>query len=379
MVADEHRRYLEDVEGRCLHCRSCRCFHATSVVGSLCFGEVATLLLKGELDGLSDSLFGCNQCGLCLKRCPRAFDAKEFMFHARAVLEEADGAKCRIYDGVRPDNPNNAFVTVRKEQGVVYDDALAAGATCPHLFVPGCHMASTFPELTKQAAAYLIRHDIADGMTACCCGNPLYAAGFYREYREYLERIDGRYRACGVREILTPCPSCYDFNLRAQQEGYLAGVKITCLSDALVERGIKVNRDDFPKEYVVSIHDSCPDRKRGVFAESIRALYADFDIQELAHVRVNGLCCGCGGLVPPYSAEIADSGKRLKQRDVEQAGGDCLITTCFNCKKGLTPLMPTHQYLEDLLRSESSATSCAANARRERNEAADRRFMGKEM
>lgn len=186
-------------------------------------------------------------------------------------------------------------------------------------------------------------------MTAICCGNPLYAAGLYQEFTSYIEKMDALYRAHHVQEIITPCPSCYDFNIRVQGMGYLEGIEVKCLSKELVDHGIRINRAAFPADYTVSIHDSCPDRKNGIFADSLRELYADFTIKELPHNRENGLYCGCGGLVPPYSAAVSQEGKDLKRKDFEQAQSDCMITTCFNCYKGLKPVLPVHQYLEDLM------------------------------
>lgn len=352
-MENRHREYLKYIEDHCLRCHSCGCFHAASVIGSVCFGELATLLLNHENEELPDSIFGCNQCGLCLKKCPRKFDAKEFMFHARAFLEEQNQEYCRCYDGVRVDKKDNIFAKQKAENPVLKSDALTKEADCERLFVPGCHMSASFPELTNQVEEYLVQEDIADGMTAICCGNPLYAAGLYEEFKQYVEKMDELYREHHVRKITTPCPSCYDFNKRIQEMGYLEGIEIRCLSQDLADHHIKINRDAFPEDYKVSIHDSCPDRKRGIFSESIRKLYEDFEIRELPHIKENTLCCGCGGLVPPYSQTIAAEGKELKRRDFEQAESDCVITSCFNCYKGLKSILPARQYLEDLMEGKS--------------------------
>lgn len=349
---NRHKEYLEYIESTCLRCHSCRCYHSTSLVGKLCYGELATLLLHNKTEELEKSIFGCHQCGMCLKKCPRKFNAKEFMFHARAWMEARNGELCGVYSKVRVDKADNMFAEQKKQNGISYEDALLAKGECPRLFVPGCHMSSGFPELTGQVTEYLKEKGIADGMTAVCCGNPLYASGLYQEFENYVVKMDQLYREHGVKVITTPCPSCYDFNLRIQQMGYLEGVEVHCLSQDLVEKGIRIRRDAFPENYTVSVHDSCPDRKNGIFAESIRRLYEDFEIIELSHIRENSLCCGCGGLVPLYSSEISGEGKELKKKDCEEAGSECVITTCFNCYKGLRQILPIHQYLADLMEGE---------------------------
>lgn len=349
---NKHKEYLQYIESNCLRCHSCRCYHATSLIGNVCYGELATLLLHNEIDEFPGSIFGCHQCGMCLKKCPRNFNAKEFMFHARAYLEEKNEEFCKCYSGVRVDKEDNVFAKLKKESNITFEDTLLMDGECPRLFVPGCHMSASFPELTKKVAAYLKEKDIIDGMTSICCGNPLYASGMYKEFEEYVTKIDQSYKAHHVKMVTTPCPSCYDFYLRIQQMGYLEGIEIHCLSKDLVEKDIRIKRSVFPKEYTISIHDSCPDRKKGVFADSIRMLYEEFEIKEMPHIRENSLCCGCGGLVPLYSGDISGEGKELKLKDYQKADSECVVTTCFNCYKGLRSILPVHQYLEDLMEGE---------------------------
>lgn len=360
---NEHIRYLKHIEENCLRCHSCSCYHSTSMIGSYCYGELATLLLhENQTDFQKDilallskkscdfekSIFGCHQCNLCLKNCPKKFNAKEFMFHARAYLESKNNQLCKTYDNIRVDQKENIFAKLKKEKNIHFDEALKKDG-CKRLFLPGCHMTTSFPDLTKKVTDFLIKENIIDGMSSICCGNPLYASGLYQAFYDYVEKIDKLYQDCGVISITTPCPSCYDFNLRIQKMGYLKNIEVRCLSKELVDHNIKINRNDFNKTYKIAIHDSCPDRRNGIFASSIRKLYEDFDIQELEHHHSNSLCCGCGGLVPFYSSEIADAGKQLKLVEFNNTHTDCLITTCFNCYKGLNQLLPIHQYLEDLL------------------------------
>lgn len=344
----EHIEYLQYVEDKCLRCHSCRCYHSTSMIGSFCYGELATLLLQGKLEEFEKSICGCHQCGMCLKKCPRNFDAKEFMHHARALLENQNHDLCKIYQNIRVDQRENLFSKLKEENNIVYNDALQNGI-CKRLFIPGCHMSSSFPTLTNEVTQFLIDNDIVDGMSSFCCGNPLYASGLYKEFQTYISDLEVLYKKHGVQMITTPCPSCFDFYRRVQAMGYLEGIDIHCLSQDLVDHHIIINRAAFPEEYTVSIHDSCPDRKLGIFADSLRKLYQDFEIKELKHNHENSLCCGCGGLAPLYSQDVSAEGKQLKIDEVKEAHSDCLITTCFNCYKGLKPLTSIHQYLEDLM------------------------------
>lgn len=350
---NEHIKYLKYVEEQCLRCHSCRCYHSTSKIGLFCYGELATLLLNDKINEFPKSVFGCHECGLCLKKCPRHFNAKEFMFHARAYLESKDENYCHCYNNLHIDQDDNVFTRLKLTNHIQHDDAFCKKEDCQRLLIPGCHAAYSFPDLTKRLTNYLIQEDIIDGMGEKCCGNPLYASGLYKEFYAYVKKMEVLYKEKNVLKIITPCPSCFDFYQKIQKMGYLQNIEITSLSEELVKNNIKINRQFFPEDYTISIHDSCPDRHNGIFSSSIRELYKDFEIIELDHIKENTLCCGCGGLVPPYSQEIMKEGNELKKQEFEKVGSSCLITTCFNCYKGLKSNLKIHHYLEDLMGDKS--------------------------
>lgn len=347
---NEHIQYLTMVKDTCYHCHQCHCYHSTSLIGKYCYGEIAEKLLDGTTNALNDSIFGCHECGLCLNKCPRKFNAKEFMFHARYIIESQNKELCNCYSSVRVDQGNDVFSEIKKENNIVYDGALMKDEDCEILFVPGCHLSSSFPFLTNDLVTFLKKKNIINGMTSICCGNPLYASGQYKAFQTYANKMKDLYEKHHVKTIITPCPSCYDFNQRLKNMGYLQNIDILCLSEVLVNYNLYIDRNKFPEDYTVSIHDSCPDRKNGIFSNSIRELYKDFEIKELPHIKENTLCCGCGGLVPMYSKNISTEGKDIKINDYKQVNTNSMITTCFNCYKGLKEQIPIQHYLFDLLR-----------------------------
>lgn len=347
---NEYIEYLNHIKDSCYRCHQCHCYHSTSLIGKYCYGEIAQKILEDDTNDLLDSIFGCQECGLCLKKCPKHFNAKEFIFHARAYLESKNGELCHCYSSVRVDLGNDIFSKIKKDNNIVYDDALLQDKDCKVLFIPGCHLSSSFPFLTNELIQFLKDKNLMTGMTSICCGNPLYASGQYKAFLNYVNTINELYTQHHVKQIVTPCPSCYDFYFRLIKMGYLKGIEILCLSDVLVKNHIYIDRKKFPNDYVVSIHDSCPDRTNGIFSNSIRELYKDFTIKELSHTKENTLCCGCGGLVPMYSKNISTEGKNIKVNEFKQVNSDSMITTCFNCYKGLKDTIPIQHYLFDLLK-----------------------------
>lgn len=232
---------------------------------------------------------------------------------------------------------------------IKYDDALKKNNDCSRLFLPSCHLTSKFPKLTYNTVQYLKDIDLIDGMTEYCCGQPLYAAGLYREFIEYEEKLNQKLIEHQVQTIITPCPNCFYFCQRLQKMGYMKNINIQCLSEELVNRGIKIDRQKYPQIQTISIHDSCPDRHHGYFSKSLRDLLNDFQIIELPHNKENTICCGCGGLVLAYKSEFAQAGIDNKVKDYMEVKTDAVITTCFNCFDSLHNHLPIHHYLELLI------------------------------
>ena len=95
----------------------------------------------------------------------------------------------------------------------------------------------------------------------------------------------------------------------------------------------------------VSIHDSCPDRRAGVFAESVRALFAGFELREMRHNRRQSRCCGLGRLLPLRNRRASQDMAEQRLEEFQQSGADFLVTYCLNCSQPLQTA-GTYHYLE---------------------------------
>lgn len=352
----DHAAYLASVRDTCRQCGACRCVHRSSLLaGAFTYGDLAGALLDLPDCGFRDdslvrTVCGCDQCGFCLRSCPAGFDAKEFMTHARALLIERGAWDAAAYDPVRVDRAENLFARLRAQAGATFEDALETGAPCPRLFLPSCHGTARFPQVVQAAYQMLRRLDLVDGITAACCGNPLYAAGLYDEAEAYLARLDARLRACGVRQIVTPCPNCYAFPERMRRYGFFSDIQMVALPQLLVDAGVRVDPSRFPQVRTVSVHDSCPDRLAGMFSAPVRTLLEGFELIELPHVGRDTLCCGAGGLAPfgPDAAAMAEA-HAAKRADYDRVRTDLVVATCFNCRNALAETLPVRHVLELLV------------------------------
>jgi Fe-S oxidoreductase len=93
----------------------------------------------------------------------------------------------------------------------------------------------------------------------------------------------------------------------------------------------------------VSIHDSCPDRTTGVFADGLRRLASTLEIREMEHNRKYAHCCGSGYLLSLRDAEMSERLNRERLQEFEQTGAALLLSSCVNCTNALQERAATRQ------------------------------------
>ncbi len=352
-------QYFADTDLRCTRCNGCGCRHQGVDFPPFTYGALAQRLLQCYKEGappepsLQRLIRSCDFCGACVAHCPAGIDAKTFMRSARVLLMEQDPSLAQRYRNVRVDYKNNLFSMLRQALGAVYEEALEpnSGRTAHSLFLPSCHMGSKFPSLTHASYTFLKKHGIADGITAYCCGNALYCTGLEAEFDRYAKGFAKALQTAKVQRIVTPCANCYDFLLRLQQMGYLdSSLAVLALPAELAKRGIAAEAD--PAAAAIAVHDSCPDRHRGIFADGIREVLKNREVVEMACAGIDTMCCGSGGLSPFGDKEVGQTVKSNKAAQCRATGAGHLVTTCFNCADSLAQAvhpMETHHFMEYLL------------------------------
>lgn len=313
---------------------------------------IARGLLEGNLEyteDLAERIFGCFMCGRCREECKKAAN-----IDAIAITKAMRGDF--VDKGVKIPEGGEAMANTAMESGNIFADsaqvhtAWAKGLEFQEgsglLFFPGCLASHRFKEKTNilvrvlQAAGYALDF-LGDEQT--CCGTPYWVTGKDEKAKQwakdYLKKLQDR----GVKEIITPCPSCF----RAFDEEYpeLLGldefpIRVRHTSEVLEEIVEKKKlKFTVPIEKTVTYHDPCEiGRYRGIYepARKILSALPGIEFVEMARNREEAFCCGGGGAVKimyeDYSNEVAEA----RIQDFIDSGAELMTTICPACEMNLT-------------------------------------------
>ncbi|MDR1712968.1 MAG: (Fe-S)-binding protein [Coriobacteriales bacterium] len=274
------------------------------------------------------------------------------------TLRTTDNPQLLAY---RVDRPDNLFAAMRRLRGYHYDDALEApaarGDAAHTLFWPGCTLSAYSQELTLAVDDYLRQRGLASAMSVKCCSNILRYAADGETRLAFARLLALELRRCGVRRIIAACPNCYNSFRELIGTGDFSGLEVQALSTVLLEQGERIRAQDIggtgqgtagieAMTPTVCVHDSCPDRPWGVFAESVRGLFEDAELREMQHHHSRALCCGIGKLLfirkPAQSREL----RQLRQAEFAATGAKLLVTSCVSCTNAFQNLPNARHYLE---------------------------------
>ncbi len=98
----------------------------------------------------------------------------------------------------------------------------------------------------------------------------------------------------------------------------------------------------------IAVHDSCPDRSVGEFAQGVRGLFPEELLVEKVHHHKKSFCCGSlaraiGNLV------VSEKASYLHGLEARAAGADLLVVACVSCARQLGKAqseIPVCHYLE---------------------------------
>ncbi|MEA5018804.1 MAG: heterodisulfide reductase-related iron-sulfur binding cluster [Gordonibacter sp.] len=238
---------------------------------------------------------------------------------------------------------------------------VAKSDRCTSLFFPGCSFLNYGLPLVQAVYQTLIDEGLVDGISLLCCGKILsyepegdnVRASFEVQLRDRLAKV-------GVKRIVAACPNCV-VALRAALSGdeRTASIEVTALPVELAQRGYRIEMADAVSmvkdvagceaaDVRMSVHDPCPDRDTGEFADGLRALMPADLMVEGPHVRKRSYCCGsllraCG---KPFVADAMAQRHGEEARSLEAVA---LVTACMSCAFQLSvaqSTVPVFHYLE---------------------------------
>lgn len=264
--------------------------------------------------------------------------------------------------------------------GPCLDAAVSAGANagaprrCATLFFPGCSLLNYALPLVQSVYDLLCAADMVEGISLLCCGKILsfepdganVRAAFEDELRDHVA-------AAGVERIVAACPNCVAaLSAALAADERTAHVQVVALPGELAKLGYRIDAEvarrmlgDAVEAYAAAglgaeaaaaagddlkfcVHDSCPDREAGAFADGVRALLPPELVVEAAHIRKKSFCCG-SLLRAAGKFEAADKQARRHGEEAVEVQAAGIVTACVSCAFQLSMAqmaVPVFHYLE---------------------------------
>ncbi|MGV8084270.1 MAG: (Fe-S)-binding protein [Coriobacteriia bacterium] len=314
-------RYLASSYESCVDCK--RCTQKCDMLGEAGFGmnRVARSVVEGTVDDdIKATILRCALCGLCTVGCPASVDGHDVMVSAREWLASDGVITTEGYESVLVDHDRTLFTFYRHAYGISYEDLVPE--TFDTVFFPGCILATYAPELTRAVYDWIAGQGISVALSEHCCGSPLISLGQADRAAKLREYMAERLRTLGVKRLVTVCPGCH-----AELVGDLsaAGIDVVPLPVLLGEAGVTI-----PGSGVITIHDSCRDRK-GSFGPAVRRLFPGHELVEMEHYGENTMCCGSGGLVSAVDPDLYDARTFARLEEFRATGAEQMVTPCLTC------------------------------------------------
>jgi Fe-S oxidoreductase len=306
---------------RCAYCfEGCPVFQLTKWESDSARGKtiLAYGLLTGELEPskyIAEKLFQCTYCRDCSERCSADVSIVDVIAAARADLVEA-GFATDIHTGM---------VKNVKETGNIFGDkdikAPVQEGSMP-VFI-GCQYLAR-PNQTKMYLKILeklgVKPLVKDEM---CCGYPLYALGFRKEFAEHRKKFLEMFPE---KDIIALCPTCAAYI----HEEY--GKNVKHITQAILEHIPEKNLG-----LKATYHDPCDLSRVMGITEEPRAILKKIGIEviEMARNRKTSHCCGGGGGILMSDVNLSDDIALVRIKQAIATGAPLLITPCPTCEQVL--------------------------------------------
>ncbi|WP_303728261.1 (Fe-S)-binding protein [Denitrobacterium detoxificans] len=350
---------IRDAAARCIECGICEtvqdegCGCTPGMWGPFAH-HIAEGASRGSIDPATERLlFTCSLCDGCTQACPVDISAAAVVREGRRVFHGQHPSARERWRPMMVDLAGNSFARLRAWRGISYDDAaLDPRQPCESLFFPGCTLSTYGPELTMATFDYLASKHLADGMTALCCGNPLWGLGLKERGDAYASALSERLAMLDTQRIIAGCPNCYRALRQRQVNGLIAAnIEISALPQVLVDAGARITaeRSVAPDAETFCVYDSCSDRATRAFGSAVRELLPPGSWREMQHAGEDALCCGSGGMVSFYDVSVCQTRRTRCVGEFQETNADCLVTACVSCTNSMlrsgTPVS-AHHYLE---------------------------------
>lgn len=180
-----------------------------------------------------------------------------------------------------------------------------------------------------------------------CGGYPLLVAGYPDAFRWHALRVASE--LVRYRTVVMSCSACvYVMRTLYPREGINLTTQILHITEYLRPF---ISRIAEPlTRGSVYYHDPCYLSRHLNVIEAPRELLARVaNVREFVWSRGDSECCGGGGLLPKTMPTTADDMAKHRLREVAQAGGGTVVTSCATCKHMLARNAPPGVLVRDLV------------------------------
>ncbi len=304
------------------------------------------------LDELSESAFKCTLCGRCGEVCQTDIDLRSLWLDLRTNLVDRGHFPKKLSlmrEGIKesgnvanypnseraswadfvPDAPDDLFQ--KENADVVYF------VGCMSSFSPAI---SSIPESFVQVLAKSGVDFAIMGEKEMCCTYPLIVGGYANDLEltdELRKKNVDAVKSVGASTMVFTCPSCYLTWEEEYLERYGLDIKLyhsTQFVNKLIEDGNLTLADS---KATISYHDPCDLGRNSNEYEAPRNVLrsAGAEIVEAEHTREMAFCCGGGGDVEVYDADLSTNMSSITTNAFDETGAKITITACQQCKRTL--------------------------------------------
>ena len=293
----------------------------------------------------------CTLCAACSQACSTDIDLRCLYMDLRERVADM-GKAPKGYKALWANLEANRNITTFNNkdrldwaQDVDDPEQLEAREGAEVCYFVGC-VSSFFPQASEVALSVseILTKAKIDfttlGGDEWCCGFPLLASGRADEARTFMQHNVERIKALGIHTVIASCPSCHHVWKHSAAE-FLDGYKLEIHhTSEYIARLIKESRLSLGEMQVrITYHDPCDlGRNGGVFQPPRDIIQAIPGVEfiELAHNRMQSLCCGGGGNLQTVDADLASAITAMRIEEIKETGAGIVVSACQQCEQMLS-------------------------------------------
>ncbi|MFW9806039.1 MAG: (Fe-S)-binding protein [Candidatus Thorarchaeota archaeon] len=307
--------------------------------------QIALALLDGTLEKTpenAEALFTCTLCGSCTEICASEFDPSECLEQVRAVLSDIpNDVRDKIAKKIMEyDNPYEESKEIKRNW--VKEVGFEVPSSGEVLYYTGCTAGIRLPKTAVSAARVLKAAGIEFAVleNEPCCGSVMLRTGKTEDAEENAEKLGEVIRNSGAKIIVVTCAGC----LKTLREDFpKLGIELPdvlhlteLLQETIQKKKLKLKTLD--KAIKITYHDPCHlSRAAGVYDEPREIIKAipGVELIEMETNREAAMCCGAGGGVRSYDAELSKKMAADRVKSALEINAEMIVTACPFCETNL--------------------------------------------